>query len=36
MVRGGKIAFYFAPFSEQGWGDIVNTALQDFAKMSIG
>jgi hypothetical protein len=36
VVRGGKTAFYFAPFTEQGWVDIENTAWQDFAKMPIG
>jgi hypothetical protein len=36
VARGAKIAFYFAPFTEQGRGDTVNTALQNFAKMPIG
>jgi hypothetical protein len=36
VAQGAKIAVYFAPFTEQGWVDIVTTAIQDVTKMPAG
>jgi len=36
VAQGAKIAVYFAPFTEQGWVDIVTTAVQDVSKMPAG
>jgi hypothetical protein len=36
VAQGANIAVYFAPFTEQGWVDIVTTAVQDVAKMPAG
>ncbi len=36
VAQGARIAVYFAPFTEQGWVDIVTTAVQDAAKMPAG
>jgi hypothetical protein len=36
VAQGAKIAVYFAPFTEQGWVDIVTTAIQGVTKMPAG
>ena len=36
VAQGAKIAVYFAPFTEQGWIDILTTAIQEVSKMPAG
>jgi Pro-kumamolisin, activation domain/Repeat of unknown function (DUF346) len=36
VAQGAKIAVYFAPFTEQGWVDIVTAAVQDVKAMPSG
>jgi kumamolisin len=36
VAQGANIAVYFAPFTEQGWVDIVTTAVQDVTAMPPG